>query len=198
MADLVPEYLTFEYHCQFRGTPGAGHDPEDYPMLWTVKVKGTLWDDEDDGGDGHEVSVGQAELYVVPDAGIIDLFMTLDAVNQQVASVAEMLTIKRPDLLEAMALGGDLVILSSLQIAPKFRGNKLGHAVLKSILGTVGRSAALVIVEAAPLLSKDVPEEGAPEHEAAKTALRRYWEDFGFQSAYGDYLVLDAMAGVLE
>lgn len=167
-------------------------------MVWTVKVEGTVWDDEDDGGDGQEVSVWKAELYVVPDAGIIELFMTLDAVNQEVANVAEMLTIKRPDLIEAMALGGDLVILSSLQIAPKFRGSKLGHGVLKAILGTVGRSAALVIVEAAPLLGKDVPEEGTLGHDAAKAALRRYWEGFGFQSAYGDYLVLDSMADVLE
>lgn len=198
MADLVPEYLTFDYRCQFRGIPGARHDPEDYPMVWTVKVKGIVWDDDDDGGDGKEVTVGKAELYVVPDAGIIDLFLTLDAVNQEVANVAEMLTIKRPDLLEEMALGGDLLILSSLHIAPKFRGNKLGHDVLKAILGAIGRSAALVIVEAVPLLSRDVPEEGTAGHDAAKAALRRYWEGFGFQSAYGDYLVLDAMADVLE
>lgn len=110
--------LTFDYHCQFGWTPGVRHNPEDYPMVWTVRVKGSEWDEEDDGGDGQEVSVGKAELYVVPDAGIIDLFLTLDAVNQEVANVAEMLTFKRPDFLEEMALGGDLLILSSLQIAP--------------------------------------------------------------------------------
>jgi hypothetical protein len=37
-----------------------------------------------------------------------------------------------------------------------------------------------------------------PEHAAAKAALRRYREGFGFQPADGDYLVLDGMADVLE
>jgi hypothetical protein len=32
--------------------------------------------------------------------------------------------------------------------------------------------------------------EGTSEHSAAKTALRRYWADFGFQPAARDYLVL--------
>ena len=64
-------------------------------MFLTVRVKGRVWDDGDDGGDGKEVSVGEAELYIVPDAGIIDLFLTLDAVNQEVANVGEMLTINR-------------------------------------------------------------------------------------------------------
>lgn len=198
MADLVPEYLTYDYRCRFRGVPGVHHDPEDYPMVWTVKVKGTVWEDGDDSGDGKEVTVGQAELYVVPDAGIIDLFLTLDAVNQEIANVGEMLTIKRPDLIEDMVLGGDLVILSSLRIVPKFRGNKLGHAVLSAVLGTVGRSAATVILEAAPVLADDGPEEGTPGHDAAKAALRQYWQGFGFQTAFGDYLVLDDMADVLD
>ncbi|HAG59442.1 MAG TPA: hypothetical protein DCL83_09025 [Arthrobacter bacterium] len=200
MADLVPEYLTFDYRCRYRGIPGAHHDPEDYPMVWTVKVKGTVWDDDDDddGGDGKEVTVGEAQLYVVPDAGIIDLFFTLDAVNQEVANVAEMLTIKRHDLIDEMALGGDLLILTSLRIAPKFRGNKLGHSILKAVLGTVGRSAAMVVLQAAPVLTDGSPEEGTAEHDAARTALRRYWVGFGFHPADGDYLVLDDMADVLE
>lgn len=42
MADLVPEYLTFDYHCHFRGA-GGRHDPEDYPVFWTVKVKAMTW-----------------------------------------------------------------------------------------------------------------------------------------------------------
>jgi GNAT superfamily N-acetyltransferase len=198
MADLVPEYLTFDYSCRFRGVPGVHHDPEDYPVSWTVTVRGTVWDEDDDGGDGAEVIVGKAHLYLVPDAGIIDLFLTLDAVNQEVAGVGEMLTLKRPDLIEDMALGGDLLIVSSLWIKPEFRGNKLGHAVLKAILGTIGRSAVQVILEAAPALTDGCPEENTPEHEAARAALRRYWEGFGFQPADGDYLVLDDMADVLD
>jgi hypothetical protein len=37
-----------------------------------------------------------ARLYVVLDAGIIDLFLTLDALNQDVDNIGEMLTVNRP------------------------------------------------------------------------------------------------------
>jgi GNAT superfamily N-acetyltransferase len=198
MADLVPEYLTYDYRCTFRGVPGVHHDPDDYPMFWTVKVKGRVWDDNDDGGDGKEVPVGEAGLYIVPDAGIIDLFLTLDAVNQEVANVGEMLTVNRPDLIHEMSLGGDLVILSWLKVVPKYRGNKLGHAILKAVLSTIGRSSIKVILEAAPVLTDNGPMEGSPEHMAGKAALRRYWESFGFQPAHGDYLVFDDMADALD
>ncbi|MDQ0864718.1 hypothetical protein QF036_002299 [Arthrobacter globiformis] len=36
-------------------------------------------------------------------------------------------------------------------------------------------------------------EEGSPEHVAATDALRRYWMDFGFEEAAGDYLYLQAV-----
>lgn len=58
MADLVPEYLTFDYHCHFRGAPGASHDPEDYPVFWTFKVKAMTWEDDNDD-EGKEVSVAK-------------------------------------------------------------------------------------------------------------------------------------------
>ncbi|MGX9900792.1 hypothetical protein ACW0JT_14640 [Arthrobacter sp. SA17] len=197
MADLVPEYLTFDYRCHFRGAPGASHDLEDYPVFWTVKVKAMTWEDDNDD-EGKEVSVGEANFYIVPDAGIIDLFLTLDAVSQEVAKVGEMLTINRPDLIEDMALGGDLMVLSSLRISTRFRGIKLGHTILKAVLCTVGRSTSKVILEAAPLLTKKTPAEGSAEHDLAKVALRHYWESFGFQLAHGDYLVFEDMADVLD
>jgi hypothetical protein len=136
----------------------------------------------------------------VPDAGLIDLFDTLDAVDQELASVAEMLTIERPELMPeaGMELGGDLLVLSSLWIDPKFRGHNLGHSVLKAILGTVGRAAAMVILQASPVLTDDGPEEGSPEHTASKEALRRYWTGFGFLEAAGDYLVLGTMADAFD
>lgn len=114
------------------------------------------------------------------------------------ANVGEMLTINRPDLIEDMALGGDLMVLSSLRISPQFRGNKLGHTILKAILCTVGRSTSKVIMQAAPVLTKKTPVEGSAAHELAKAALRHYWKSFGFQSAHGDYLVFEDMADVLD
>lgn len=80
------------------------------------------------------------------------MFDTLEAGDQELANVAEMLTVERPDLLPAagMELGGDLVVLSSLWIDPAYRGHKLGYEILRDILGTVGRAAALVILQASP------------------------------------------------
>jgi len=200
MTALDPEYLTFDYRCEYRGIPGTDHDPEDYPMSWTVSVGGTVWKDDDDDSDGEEIHVGDARFSIVPDAGIIDLFDTLDAVDQEMANVAEMLTTERPDLMEAagMDADGDLLVLSSLWIDPRFRGNRTGHAILKAILATVGRATAMVVLEAAPVLTDDGPEEGTPEHAAAKTALRRYWTDYGFRDAAGDYLVLGDMADAFD
>lgn len=194
MPTIDPEYLNLAYSCEYRGIPGTDHDPDDYPMFWKVKLTGRVWDDEDSDGEG--VEVGYADVYVVPDAGLIDLFLTLDAVNQEVANVAEMLTIKRPDLLEEMGIGGDLLYLSSLWIDPKFRGNDLGYAALKAIIGTIGRSAAMVVLLASPVLTDGGPEEGTPEHVASKAVLHRYWMDFGFEEADGDYLVFRDMAEI--
>jgi hypothetical protein len=194
MAALDPDYMTLDYRCQYRGIPGQDLDPSDFAMDWTVSIDAPAWAEGngDDFEDERRVRVGKAHLTIVPDAGLIDLFDTLDAVDQQIANVAEMLTVERPDLMPntGMELGGDLMVLSSLWIHPRFRGHKLGHAVLKAIIGTVGRAAALVILEAAPVLTDDGPMEESPEHMAAKKALRLYWTDYGFQVAAGDYLVL--------
>lgn len=200
MAGLDPQYLTFDYRCQYRGIPGPDHDPEDYPMVWTVSVGGNARDAGEEDNDGEDVHVGDASFTLVPDAGLIDLFDTLDAVDQELANVASMLTIERPDLMPeaGMELGGDLLVLSSLWVAPEYRGRKTGHAILKAILGTVGRATALVILQATPVLTDGGPEEGTPEHAAAKKELRRYWKGFGFEEAAGDYLVLGTMAVVFE
>lgn len=196
MVALDPDYMTLDYHCQYRGIPGLDHDPGDFPMGWEVSINGMIWDGGEEGNDGREVHVGDARFSIVPNAGLIDLFSTLDAVDQELADVAEMLTVERPDLMATvgMELGGDLMVLSSLWIDPRFRGHKLGHAVLKAILGTVGRATALVILQAAPVLGENGPMEGSPEHAAASRALRQYWARFGFKQAAGDYLVLNEMA----
>lgn len=188
MTALDPEYLTFQYSCEYRGVPGPEHDPSDFPMNWSVSVNGTDWDEEKDD-EGEDVHVGDAFFRIVPDAGTIDLLYTMDAVDSEMMSIAEMLAHERPDLMESgMELGGDLLVLSSMTVDPRFRGNRTGHAILKAILATVARNTVLVILQAAPLLTDEDPQEGSPEHVAAKKALRRYWMDFGFREAAGDYL----------
>jgi hypothetical protein len=44
-----------------------------------------------------------------------------------------------------MDLGGDLPVLSWLYVDPAFRGNKLGHSILKAILGAAGGAVSLVV-----------------------------------------------------
>lgn len=200
MATIDPDYMTLKYSCQYRGVPSLDHDPGDFPMDWEVSIDGLVWDEGEEDNDGRDVHIGDARFSIVPDAGMIDLFMTLDAVDQEMANVAEMLTVERPDLMPnaGMDLGGDLLILSSLWVDPQFRGHKIGHAILKAILGTVGRATSLVVLEAAPVLTDDGPQEGSPEHTAAKAALRRYWADFGFQDAARDYLALGEMADAFD
>jgi GNAT superfamily N-acetyltransferase len=95
-------------------------------------------------------------------------------------------------------VGGDLLVLSSLWVDPRFRGHKIGHSILKAIMGTVGRGTSLVILQAAPVLTDDGPEEDSPQHTAAKAALRRYWADFGFHEAARDYLALGEMADAFD
>lgn len=195
-----PESLTFRYTCEYRGIPGPEHDPSDYPIDWEVSVDGAVYEQDEEGfdiGDGEDVHVGDATVRIVPDAGTIDLIDIMDAVDSEVMAVAEMLFNERPDLIEDLESGGDLLILSSLWVDPRFRGNKIGHTVLKAILGTVGRAAALVVLQAAPVLGEGGPEEGTADHEAAKVALRHYWTGFGFEEAAGDYLVLGDMEAVL-
>lgn len=113
---LEIEYLKFSYSCTYRGIPGRAHDPSDYPQEWTVSIDTDSSGLDDDEIDEDEVvHVGEAEFRVVPDAGTIDLLDTLDAVDQEMMSVAEMLVHERPDLFFAarMDLGGDLLVLSS-------------------------------------------------------------------------------------
>lgn len=101
MATLDPDYMTLTYTCEYRGIPSLDHDPSDFPMNWTVSIDAPAWaeGDKDDFDDDSRIPVGKAHLSIIPDAGMIDLFDTLDAVDQQLANVAEMLTVERPDLM---------------------------------------------------------------------------------------------------
>ena len=189
MTALEIQYLKFSYSCTFRGIPGRDNDPSDYPQEWTVSIDADSYGLDDEVDEDEVVHVGDAEFRVVPDAGMIDLLDTLDAVDQEMLGVAEMLVHERPDLFFAarMDLGGDLLVLSALSIDPRFRGHRTGHAVLRAILATAARNTTLVVVEAAPLFTDGVLE-GSPRHMAAKASLRKYWLEYGFQEAAGDYL----------
>lgn len=186
MTVIDPESLFFEYKLRYRGTPGLEHDPGDYPLRWEVAVSCPL----PTPGGGEERQLGSAVVQVVPKAGMINLFLTTGKADQEMAKAVEMLTMDRPDLIrEHLQDGGDLMVVSSLEIFPEYRGGRTGHSVLNAIIETVGRSVNLVVVHAAPADGEGSPPADSPEYEEAKSALRAYWQDFGFEDATGDYLV---------
>ncbi|HEY3573496.1 MAG TPA: hypothetical protein VGK98_06685 [Arthrobacter sp.] len=186
MTVIDPESLFFEYKLRYRGTPGLDHDPVDYPLRWEVAVSCRV---PTPGGD-EERQLGSAVVQVVPKAGMINLFLTTGKADQEMAKAVEMLAMDRPDLIrEYLQDGGDLMIVSSLEIFPEYRGGRTGYSVLNAIVETVGRSVNLVVVHAAPAEAGESPPEDPDEYEQAKSALREYWKDFGFEDATGDYLV---------
>ena len=200
MTVIDPELLTFEYKLRYRGVPGMEHVPRDYPMRWEITVTtaggtpGSAAGAEDSahqGGaaEGGEVPVGNAVVQVVPKAGMINLFVTTDGADPDMARIAEMLTAERPDLVtEYLQDGGDLMIVSTLEILPEYRGGRMGYTVLHAIVETVGRSVDLVVVHAVPAAGDGSPAEGSAEYEEAKATLKAYWQDFGFEEAAGEYL----------
>ncbi|MCE3244262.1 MAG: hypothetical protein K0S72_385, partial [Arthrobacter sp.] len=153
---------------------------------------------EGGGAEGEEVLVGNAVVQVVPKAGMINLFVTTDGADPDMAQIAEMLTAERPDLVsEYLQDGGDLMIVSTLEILPEYRGERMGYTVLHAIVETVGRSVDLVVVHAVPAASDGSPPEGSAEYEEAKATLKAYWQDFGFEEAAGEYLAF-AKKSLLE
>lgn len=186
MTVIDPESLIFEYRLRYRGTPGLEHDPADYPLRWEVAVSCPF---PAPGGD-EERQLGSAVVQVVPKAGMINLFLTTGTADPEMAKAVEMLTTDRPDLIrEYLQDGGDLMIVSSFEIFPEYRGGRTGYSVLNAIVETVGRSVNLVVVHAVPANGAGVPPADSAEYEEAKSALRAYWKDFGFEDATGDYLV---------
>jgi hypothetical protein len=197
MTVIDPELLTFEYKLRYRGVPGMEHVPRDYPMRWEITVS-AAGETGDGAEEEAEVPVGNAVVQVVPKAGMINLFVTTDGADPEMARIAEMLTTERPDLVtEYLQDGGDLMIVSTLEILPEYRGGRIGYQVLHAIVETVGRSVDLVVVHAVPADSGGSPAKGSAEYEEATATLKAYWQDFGFEEAAGEYLAF-AKRRILE
>lgn len=197
MSTTNPMSLEFSYSLEYRGIPHPEHDPEDYPLRW--RVTATVDSDPDGDGDPEMRHAADAVAYLIPAAGEIDLFDTLDAVSQELANMAEHLTIRRPDIVDQLESDRtDLLYLSSVEVDEDLRGHKLGYQVFNAIMETVGRSADLTILLAAPILSDITPEEGTPAHAAEVTALRRYWEVVGFYDIGGGYMAFGGFEGAIR
>jgi GNAT superfamily N-acetyltransferase len=194
MTAIDPEYLQYEYHLSYRGIPHTGHASEDYPMCWTVSVHADVSDLEDDGEELREV--GSAVVYLVTDAGLIDLFDTLGAYDAELARFGEVFGMDHPELLDEAGLreDGDLLIVSSLTVAPEFRGRRLGYWILNAIIETIGRHAWLTVLDASPL---EGPDGEAAGDTAGQESLKKYWEGFGFHEVENGFMVFgDTMAAL--
>ncbi|MCG2624454.1 hypothetical protein LVY72_21430 [Arthrobacter sp. I2-34] len=191
---IDPEYLQYDYRLSYRGIPHTGHEPEDYPLRWTVAVHADVSDREDDGEDLREV--GSAVVYLVPDAGLIDLFDTLGSYDAELARFGEVFGVDHPELLDeaGMREDGDLLIVSSLTVAPEFRGRKLGYWILNAIIETIGRHAWLTVLDAAPPEDPDADEGAAGQ---GAESLKKYWRGFGFHEVENGFMVFgDTMAAL--
>ncbi|MGN7253221.1 MULTISPECIES: hypothetical protein [unclassified Arthrobacter] len=63
---------------------------------------------------------------------------------------------------------------------------------IPSPLGAAGRNTALASPKPLPCWMTTPRWKGHPQHTATKKKLRRYWMDFGFREAAGDYLYFEA------
>ena len=184
MQKLDPQDLILDCRMVSTGIPDDA--PEDYPQLWEVNVTTAMVDD-DLVADDVDAQVGQVVAYILPEPERVDL---LESFSKELQDVAEMLVQRRPDLLQALEQGAgrDVMFVSTLDIAPAFRGDHIGHDVLRAVLGAIGRSVGLVVLQAKPVQIDGEPAQGSPEYEAAKEALTKYCMEFGFETADGDYL----------
>lgn len=69
----------------------------------------------------------------------------------------------------------DFLLVRELQIFPKFRGRKLGLAVMLQIVSDLGLGCAIAVLEPKPFVTE--PNRGGE----ARGKLRAYWETLGFQ-----------------
>ncbi|WP_415853446.1 hypothetical protein [Sinomonas sp. G460-2] len=101
MAQLDPKDPAFDCRLTLHGVPEAQTDPAFYPHERPVDDTTSVFGD-DAYDEGQTVTVGSADVFVLPDVHGIDLLYTLDAHSQQLMSVAEGLVWSRPDLPEEL------------------------------------------------------------------------------------------------
>jgi GNAT superfamily N-acetyltransferase len=194
-------YMRLSYEMEYTGRPDSWESPGDYPQEWNVRA--FIESDEPEAEYDDKlmdaqcrIPVADAHIYVIPDVGAIDFWNTLDAHDGETAHFAEafMAAGSRPDRLTVDGepiFQGDLMIISSVFVESRFRGHRVGQAVLKAILHAVGRGTKLTVLKAAPVLRGRKLREGSAAHRAESAALGRYWAELGFRPLWQDYMVLN-------
>ncbi|MCC3292419.1 hypothetical protein [Arthrobacter sp. zg-Y1110] len=86
------------------------------------------------------------------------------------------------------AWDNNLIIVSSLNIEPSFRGRNLSYTVMDSIRSVMGRAGSLVAINAAPVVRGTGPDADAA-YARGRAALRAHWERYGFGHVGGGLML---------
>jgi GNAT superfamily N-acetyltransferase len=193
-------YMRLTYEMDYGAHPNAWDSPEDYPQEWRVQAFIEPDETEADYADNlrdarGRITVADAHIYVIPDVGAINFWETLDAHAGETSHFAEAFMAAGSSSDRVTVDGepifqGDLMIVSSVHVEQRFRGHRVGQAVLKAILHAVGRGTVLTVLRAAPVLRGRKLREGSAAHRAESAALGRYWAELGFRPLWQDYMVL--------
>ncbi len=127
----------------------------------------------------EDALLARALVRVLPLYRGIPLFDALDSVDGDLAAFVALVRGDRlVDELEDMSpFGSDLVIIDRVQVAPKWRGRKLGRLLVSHVLSTIGGSARLVALVPGAFEH----QAGTPERAVADDALIAMWAELGFE-----------------
>jgi hypothetical protein len=193
------QWMRLTYALDYPARTDSWERPEDYPQSWDVRayIDADILEPDYDTLEADaqgRVTVAEASVYLIPDVGDVNLFETLDAHSAELSQFAEafiaagsepsQLSIEGEPVLE-----GDLMVVSWVNIQPRFRGHRAGHQVLKAILDAIGRGTVVTVLRAAPGLQDGV-EEGSAKHRMECRGLAKYWGEVGFRPLHRNIMVL--------
>lgn len=170
----MPEYdilLKYKIHSYLP----TGQDPEEYLFNIRFKVIGLNEGREIVLGEGHATQV-RIEQARYDHASLHDIF----DVDQGLTDMARALfdtdfTDYHPGVLKRFEdnfFGEDILIVRRLILTPQFRGQKIGLAVLHSVITDFGLGCGMVAI-------KPYPISGPVQ--SGREKLRKYWARLGFE-----------------
>lgn len=132
--------------------------------------------------------VGHAELFFIPDVSqvpvsVFDHPELNDFAYMLYGSPLETLVKYQED-----NENNNLVVVSSMNIVPEFRGQKLSYPIMDSIRLVWGRGSSLIAINASPELEGTGPEADS-QYAAGREALGKHWEKYGFGHVGGGLMM---------
>lgn len=192
MLRLDPSQLSYNYNLRYTGRPfqtGA----EELPAALRVTLD--VWLNEEPAcllPPGRRV--GHAVMFMIPDflqapPGIFD--------EPELQDIGDLLLQTPLDTLVSLQHGTEdtcLTVVSSINIAPEFRGQKLSHLIMDSIRDTVGRSGSMLAIKATTV--EERPEGAFPlETSEGRKTLEAHWEAYGFVPCAGGLMIAPIKRG---